>query len=102
MIRRLTPEQASAVYDVLVECAGAKDNSEHRADFLEEVADAWFSGAGSDHLSFDLDNGEWMWFFAICSKPYIDCLPKSRTPERLAAIERTNARLAAVLGEGGG
>ena len=100
MTRRLTPEQASAVYDVLVECAGAVAHADYREEFQSDVA--WINETGHGMVTVELDDETgWVVFVSDASGTCISCEPEQETSARLAAIERTNARLAALLGEGG-
>ena len=99
MTRRLTPEQANAAYDVLVECAGADDKSWSRESFIWHISECHrpaseYRFGGLLGYGGKLRNNR-------CGI-YVDCYPEHETAERLATIERTNVRLAALFGEGGG
>ena len=98
MTRHLTPEQASAAYDVLVEFAG-----EHRAENRRD-AFIWHVSRGTDEYRFCGSLGYGGKFRNNGSRdniPYVDCYRYDETPARLAAIKRTNAALAALFGESG-
>lgn len=85
----LTEAEASAVWAVLVEHAGASDNM--RDHFV-----AVFSGTQATYFYFQGSLGDGGRFRRDRERWYVDCHPEDGTPARLAVIEETNAALAAL------
>ena len=90
-MKPLTPEQANAVYDILVQECGAWDRDYERQNFVmnqttEEVPEWRFCGK----LGF---GGK---FWNNCGRRYVTCYREDENPERLKMIEAANKRLAAL------
>ncbi len=88
----LTAEQANAVFDVLVECAGASEWQ--REEFVLTQ-----TGGRCDEFRFmgSLGSGGKFWRHRMQVSAY----PEDMTPERQATIDTTNTRLAELLNEWG-
>jgi hypothetical protein len=102
--REITREQVKAVYAILVEECGWTYGGPHAEEsFIWTVAttdksdprkicnEYRFCGALGFGGKFR-NNGN------NNNVPYVDCYPEHETPERLAMIERANARLAELFG----
>lgn len=85
----LTPNQANAVYDILVKDAGASEDG--REDFVylqthDHLREYRFIGGLGFGGKFRRNGWEDRW--------YVDCYTEDLTPERQAMIEAANAALA--------
>ncbi len=90
MSDHLTESQANAVYDLLVQHAGA---SEHwREDFvmrqLEGCREYRFMGTLGSGGKFWCERDRWR----------VSCYPEDETPECLAVVEKVNGLLSALRG----
>ena len=98
VVRKITPEQAEAVYTILVKHVGARDTADARTSFVWAVIDRkhpcreyrfqgslGFGGKFRNNGSHD-------------DTPYVDCYPEHKTPARDAVILATNAFLADLFG----
>lgn len=93
----MTPNLARAVYAVLVAGADAPVDHQQISVFVRYMTEG--------------DEQEWRFcgclgqggkFYLSGSGVYISCYPEDRTPERLAAIDRTMRGLAVVMGGSNG
>lgn len=87
----LTTEQAQAIWDVLVEHAGASEN--RRDDFVtaqqREVVREWrFQGSLGSGGKFRRNGWGDRW--------YVDCYEEDATPERRSVIDAVNAAIAGL------
>jgi hypothetical protein len=86
----MTPEQAEAIWDILVEHAGASPSESPRQQFVfhqtrsNPGADYRFQGLLSFGGKFWVNDDRW----------YINCYREDERPERLAIIEKVNGLLA--------
>jgi hypothetical protein len=97
-MRKISPEEAAATYDILVRHAGARDDEMARHSFVYHVASCEhptmeyrFGG----HLGWGgkfRNNGN------HDNTPYVDCYSEHLNPERKAVILATNAMLAELFG----
>ena len=93
-MRVLTPDEANKVYDILIECAGARDTADYRYAFVhhttnESCAEYRFMGAlGRGGKFRNNHNGI-----------YVDCYPESarENEARLAMVAAANERLNALF-----
>lgn len=90
-VEKLTAEQANAIFDILVQECGVRDDEYSRADFVmaqvsEYIREWRFSGNLEFGGKFRRDNG----------RLYVNCYREHETPERLEIIEKANKRLAAL------
>lgn len=90
---RFTPDQANAIYDVLVEECGAPLDDDSRVMF-----GVYLAGGGAFPFEFrfqgDLGFGGKFRATADACRWRVDCYPEDRTPERDEMVRRANARLA--------
>ena len=96
-MRKLTPEQAEAAYDVLVKHAGASSDLADKWAFVRNVVDDRFPcweyrfcgslGMGGKFRNNGNQN----------NTPHVDCYQESLTPEREAVIAATNSALAELF-----
>lgn len=103
--RSLTRDEADAVYTVLVEEAGARSGEDARRDFTVYATRPGRAPSGRHDPAYvfvewrfggSLGSGGKLYFFGRRS-PWVGCYREHETPERLAIIKRTNARLAALF-----
>lgn len=98
-MRKITPAQANAAYNILEKHAGMRNTPHSRESFIIGVAisrhptnEYRFMGSlglgGKFRNNGNHDN-----------TPYVDCYREDETPERLKAIEATNAALAELFRE---
>ncbi len=98
----LSEAEAAAIWQVLVDHAGAYDDPHDRASFVhsqaEGVIQEWrFMGVLGGGGKFRRNR---VWIGSTCTESWtVDCYPEDETPERLAVIEKTNAALADLLAE---
>lgn len=94
----ITPEQADAVYSILMEHAGERDNStgDSRRIFVHHVTHATYP---ADEYRFcgSLGFGGKFRNNGNRDTPYVDYYGEDRNPERDAMVERTNAALAELF-----
>lgn len=95
----LTEAEASAVWAVLVEHAGASDDPRDEESFVQLQSsgrfEEWLIG-GSLGFGGKFRRGR-VWVGPDCRERwYVDCYREDETPARLAAIEATNAALATL------
>ena len=96
MRRSLTEQEANAVYSILVEECGASRRPEEKLSFMFYMTD---DGHPLKEWRFQGSLG----FGGKCrinsnhEHPYVDCYPEDETPARRRAIDRANARLAAMF-----
>lgn len=99
--REITVGQALDIRQILVEEAGYSENSRHdyfvqairtddRRDARKVCREYRFMGALGFGGKFR-NNGNQN------NTPHVDCYPEHETPERLAMIERANARIARLF-----
>lgn len=92
MTQPLTKDRANAVYDVLVEHAGAAEEGREGFVYLQtngHLPEYRFLGSLGFGGKFWHDGGRW----------YVSAYREDMTPERQAAIDATNAALAALKQE---
>jgi hypothetical protein len=98
-MRKITPAQANAAYDILIKYAGVRERRGVRYSFIHHVSCAEhptdeyrFMGSLGFGGKFrnNLNHG---------NTPHVDCYPEDETPERLKVIEATNAALAELFAE---
>lgn len=97
MTREITPEQADAVYDILIRHAGARDNGDARHNFVFAVT----SSQPTDEYRFMGHLGSGGKFRNNGNNndvPYVDYYPEERTKSRDAVVLATNAFLAELFG----
>lgn len=96
MRRALTSDEAANVYSILVEECGASARAEEQLSFAIYMTDEFpikewrFQGTLGFGGKCRVNSNH--------NYPYVTCYPEDETPARLAAIERANARLAALFG----
>jgi hypothetical protein len=90
----LTNEQANAVYSILVEECGAPDGQ--RVDFVyHATTQDGEHGAGLE-WRFQGSLGFGGKYYHHAGRQWVDCYTEDETPERLASIQRAEARLGQV------
>jgi len=94
-VPNLTPEQADAVYTILVEECGADDATYARDSFVRYMTDD--SVVKEWRLIGDLGFGGKCRINSNHPLPYVDCYPEHETPERLAMIAKANERITALF-----
>jgi len=93
---RLTEDQATAIYDILLEECGETDVAGN-----ERVAFALYMTDGRPRKEFRFQGA--LGFGGKCRinsnrpVPYVDCYPEDRTSLRDAMIDKANARIAALF-----
>ena len=88
----MTPDLARAIYAVLV--AGCNAPNDQIGDFTRHMREG-----GEQEWRFCGCLGQGGKFYLSGSGIYISCYPEDRTPERLAAIDRTMRALAVLMEE---
>lgn len=86
----MATDQANAVFDVLVQHAGARDGW-MREDFLHHQ-----TAGSTDEYRFQGGLGFGGKFWNCNGRWYVSCYPEDATEARRAALEATNAALADV------
>ena len=94
MILAIDTYTAEAIWDVLVEFCGARDDNIDRDSFIHCATDGnWTEWRFQGSLGF----GGKVWNNA--GKFYVTCYREDETPKRTAAIEAANEALADILRE---
>lgn len=85
----MTFKQSYAIWEILVKHVGAHDSESERLAFAETQ----FMGCVEYRFQGSLGFGGKFWNYD--GRWYVTCYPESETPERLAAMAKANAELAA-------
>jgi hypothetical protein len=94
--RYVSRETADAVWSILVEEAGAREDQ--RDEFVGYIVTPSQFGHEFRFMG-SLASGGKLYSYSPRHGFYVGCYPEDRTPERSAAIDRANARLTALVPE---
>lgn len=89
-------ETLGKVYDVLVECAGARDDAYDKRTFVQCALRWDYNFTFEYRFMGNLGGGGKIWL-PLDGEPYVNCYRESETPERKAMMEETNRKLSALV-----
>jgi len=84
------------VYDILVECAGARDDAYDKMTFVRSALN-WDYEHNFEYRFMGNLGGGGKIRLPLKGAPYVDCYRENETPERKAMMEETNRKLKALV-----